>query len=137
MATYQINNHCPLPWYSVTVPFPVAVGGFPKANFIQPFDNTKEIIILNLSSVDNLLAQVDLLTPAPTSLTRATIIPPGYSITLAIGPAGYRTGMATPNSPRTFSWNLYLWTPSGNVTVDFDANITYVQGQGGGGIVAP
>ena len=129
------NNICPLPFYGATFSYVAGAGYAPTRSFIQPFDNTKEIIILNTSSADTLLVQIDE-AAAPASLTRATMVPAGQSITLSIGPVGYRTAFGGAVFGAQY-WALYIQPSGGNVTIDFDVNITYVQGQGGGGMIAP
>ena len=131
------NNICPLPFYGATFAYVAGAGYAPTANFLQPFENTKEIIILNTSTADTVLVQIDLFSPAPAALTRATMIPPGTSITLAVGPVGYRTTLGESNAAGYLDWYLYIQPSGGNVTVDFNVNITYVQSQGGGGMVSP
>jgi len=138
------DNQCPFPFYSFSISFaagasnPVTPVLLPspipsQPSLPGPFDNTKEVLILNLSQADNLLVQIDSLDTPPVSLDRATVIPPGYSITLAIGPVGYRQELGKS----VLGWTLWYWPAGGVATVGFDANITYVQTQGGGGMVAP
>lgn len=131
----------PLPFESFTLSLaaPLTVT---EAN-PAPYSNTKEIIILNTSTADDLRVKVDVVFPAlPASpLTNAAIIPPGSSLTLAIGPEGYRNPLAT-----SAFWALSSGTRLNLVfeavtitapAVTLDVNITYVQSPGGGGGVTP
>lgn len=114
-----------------------ALGGF------APFSNTKEIIILNLSAADAIRVAVAQVLPAlPASpLPNSAIIPAGASLTLAVGPEGYRNPMessawwALHNGSR-----LNLCFEAVSITqpaVSLPISVTYVQSPGGGGGVTP
>jgi hypothetical protein len=150
----QLRPWSPLPFDGFTLAFAAGAQIFEADP--APFSNTKEIIILNNSSDDPIYAKIRSVHPSfPTTLNTATstLIPPGTSLTLAIGPEGYRSPLATstywasngawayavtppPNPTLGASClNLVLYAPT--VTVDFSVNITYVQCPGGGGGITP
>jgi hypothetical protein len=131
----------PLPFESFTLSLaaPLTVT---EAN-PAPYSNTKEIILLNTSTADDVRVKVDVVFPAlpATPLTNAAIIPPGASLTLAIGPEGYRNPLATAAFWALSSGTrLNLVFEAVTITapaVSLDVNVTYVQSPGGGGGVTP
>jgi len=127
----------PLPFQSFTLSIPV--GTVVEAS-PAPFSNTKEILILNTSQNDAIQVKIDTVNPvfpvAP--LTNATVIPAGASVTLAIGPEGYRNPMATAAFWAAWSGsNLNLVFDAPGAAAPIDVNVTYVQSPGGGGGVTP
>ena len=131
----------PLPFESFTLSLAAALT--PTEADPAPYSNTKEIIILNTSTADDLRVKVDTVFPAlpATPLTNAAIIPAGSSITLAIGPEGYRNPLATAAFWATSAGSrLNLVFEAVSITQpaqSLDVNITYVQSPGGGGGVTP
>lgn len=95
----------------------------------QPFDNTKEILILNLDSTNEAWAQFSTTTAALTSTTSIRI-PAGTAVTLAIGPVGERNPLRLAASPSPYqaghAMRLLMRASAGTPTV----NVTYVQARG-------
>ena len=131
----------PLPFESFTLSLAPALT--PTEADPAPYSNTKEIIILNTSTADDLRVKVDTVFPSlpATPLTNAAIIPAGASLTLSIGPEGYRNPLATAAFWATSAGSrLNLVFEAVTITapaVALDVNITYVQSPGGGGGVTP
>lgn len=109
-----------------------------------PYSNTKEIIVLNTSTADAIKFKVaDVSGGAPFAAigTDSVLLPAGASITLAVGPEGYRQPLATS------AWwavengsGLNLVFEASTVTQpaqSVDVVVTYVQSPGGAGAVAP
>lgn len=129
----------PLPFtgFSVTV----AVGAVVELD-PAPFNNTKEVVINNLSSTDSILAQVAVVFPAVPvigALTTATVIPASSSFSFCIGSEGNRNPLGTlaywngGAFPGTGSLlNIVVGVPAGAAS-PADINITYIQCAGGGG----
>ena len=156
---------CPLPTRGYSLSF-----GAPQIQEANPapYGNTKEILIYNGSTVDNIYVGFILVRPTfPITggalvnfQSNSTVVPAGTAVTLAIGPEGYRTPLNTSlgwtyqeltfgtyvgtPGPTDFllanqrvgsGYNFVVYAPA--VTIEFDVNVTYVQGPGGGGGIAP
>jgi hypothetical protein len=151
-TTIQLRPWSNLPFDGYTLSFSAGSQIFEASP--APYSNTKEVIIYNGSEDDPIYVKVRSVFPNfPATLPAATstIIPPGSSITLAIGPEGYRSALATaaywaangvgpfavpPNPVLAISClNIVFYAPT--VTTDFSVNVTYVQSPGGGGGVTP
>ena len=141
-----LTSLSPLPFTSYQLSFVAAgvvveaggaLGGF------APFSNTKEIVILNLSAADAVRVAVAQVLPAlPASpLPNSAIIPAGSSLTLAVGPEGYRNPMADSSWWTTYNGSrLNLCFEAISITAPaatLDISVTYVQSPGGGGGVTP
>lgn len=145
----KIRPISPYPFEGFSLSF--AIGDPAKEADPAPYSNTKEILILNTSPADTIIAAIVPVYPTfPNTLTSGTIIPPGYSVSLAIGPEGYRNALATnafwqdqarivlPGpviTPSGSRYNLVIYAPT--ITIGFDVGITYVQSPGGGGGISP
>lgn len=96
----------------------------------QPFDNTKEILVLNLDSTDTALIAFQTGTGALTT-ANSLRLPPGTAVTLAIGPQGERNPLRTTASPAPYgsganAMKFLLRAASGTPEVC----VTYVQARG-------
>lgn len=134
----SVSPLSPLPFEAFTITLP------DDATVVQPdrgmYNNTKELLVLNLSSTDNVLMRiVDLgdpplnpSDPALLTLATSTLIPAGASISLCLGTESKRQAVRTSTE-----WNvegpgsqlaLVFRAESGE---DVQVNITYVQSIGG------
>ena len=131
----------PYPFESFTLS--LALGTVAEAD-PAPYSNTKEVIILNTSAADAVRFKVaDVSGGAPFAAvgTDSVYLPAGASITLAIGPEGYRQPLATSawwaaqngSGLNVVFEALTVTAPAQSV----DLSVTYVQSPGGAGAVAP
>jgi hypothetical protein len=126
----------PLPFlgYTLTLPDAVTVVELDP----QPFSNTREVLLLNLSSTDRIFVQVvNLASGLPVAgdviLTNSTVIPSSGAVHLCIGVEGSRMPLGTvafwaanPGS----KLGIVLRAETG--AAPFQVNVTLVQSVGGG-----
>ena len=138
----NITPLCPLPFKGFTISLPDAdtvVEADPA-----PYNNTKEIVVLNLGAAAILMRILDLGTP-PTlpvgavdsanaiAYANSTVIPAGASFSLCIGTEGNRNAISTAagwaaNGPGSQFVLAFRLAEAGDAV---RVNITYVQAVGG------
>lgn len=129
----------PLPFVGFTLTLPDALTVV-EAN-PQPFNNTKEVVILNTSTTDRVFVKIVCLEGTPPVLPAAvtvdlltsTLLPVGQSFSFCIGPEGIRNAFGT----------VAFWTanPGSRLAIvlkaesglNIEVNITYLQTVGGVG----
>lgn len=112
----------PLPSNGFTVS--VAAGAPTEAN-PAPFQNTKEIIILNLDDTDTLLVQFGDPTTAVMTTANCTQVPPSTAISLCVGAEGDRVPLFVGGGATDL--NLLFQAAAGG---PIDVNVTYVNCRG-------
>lgn len=133
----MITPLSPLPFLGFTLILPDNVTVV-EAN-PQPFNNTKEILLLNLSTTDRVFVQVvDLalsggILPAAGTITflNSAIVPAGGSLGICFGTEGERNAMATVAFWAVNPGSKLCIVFKSEAGVGVQINVTYVQNVGG------
>lgn len=117
-----------------TVSFSVTLGAGANTEAApQPFDNTKEILVLNLDAANEALIRFATDGGAVALTTANSLrLPAGTAVTLAIGPTGERNPLRTAASPQPYPtvtaepMSLWFRAAAGAPVI----NVTYVNSRG-------